>query len=120
MPAAGAMTPAACRLPSAACHLPPAACRLPPAPCPLPPAPLIYIPPMPIYEYHCASCGQEFETLVRANTKVACPSCESAKVERRMSLPARPAGGGNSPDFSRLGPPGGGAGGCGSGGCGCH
>lgn len=72
---------------------------------------------MPIYEYACTKCGKEFETLVRGDTRVACPACESAKVERRMSVTARPNGGGGSPDFSRLGPP---AGGCGSGGCGCH
>ncbi|HSB53091.1 MAG TPA: zinc ribbon domain-containing protein [Gemmatimonadales bacterium] len=74
---------------------------------------------MPIYEYACTKCGKEFETLVRGDTRVACPACESAKVERKMSITARPNGVGGSPDFSRLGPPGGG-GGCGGGGCGCH
>jgi putative FmdB family regulatory protein len=74
---------------------------------------------MPIYEYHCPGCGRDFECLVRGETRVACPSCDSARVERRMSLPARPAGGGATADFSRLGPPAGG-GGCGGGGCGCH
>lgn len=78
-----------------------------------------YIEPMPIYEYACTRCGHGFETLVRGDTKVACPACESAKVERRMSVTARPAGGGGPSDFSKLGPPGGG-GGCGGGGCGCH
>ncbi len=72
---------------------------------------------MPIYEYHCPSCGKDFETLVRGDTMVSCPACESARVERRMSVTARP-GGGPAADFSRLGPPSGG--GCGSGGCGCH
>lgn len=74
---------------------------------------------MPIYEFLCESCGKPFETLVRGDTKVACPACNSAKVERRMSVTARPAGGGGFSDFSKLGPPGGG-GGCGGGGCGCH
>jgi putative FmdB family regulatory protein len=78
-----------------------------------------YISPMPIYEYHCPSCGKEFELLVRGETRVACPGCDSPKIERRMSVTARPAGGGSAMDLSNLGPPNGG-GGCGGGGCGCH
>lgn len=73
---------------------------------------------MPIYEYACTQCGHGFETLVRGDTRVVCPACDSTRVERRMSVTARPTGGGGSPDLSRLGPPGGG--GCGGGGCGCH
>jgi putative FmdB family regulatory protein len=74
---------------------------------------------MPIYEYHCPACGKDFELLVRGETRLACPSCRSAAIERRMSVTARPAGGsGSTMDFSSLGPPKGG--GCGSGGCGCH
>jgi putative FmdB family regulatory protein len=73
---------------------------------------------MPVYEYTCLKCGKNFELLIRGDTKVACPDCETTRVERRMSLPARPGGGGNSLDFSSLGPPGGS--GCGGGSCGCH
>jgi putative FmdB family regulatory protein len=73
---------------------------------------------MPIYEYHCPKCGTDFELLVRGETVIACPDCESRKVERRMSAPARSGGAQGAPDYSRLGPPSGG--GCGSGGCGCH
>lgn len=74
---------------------------------------------MPIYEYHCAKCARDFELFVRGETVIACPACESRKVERVMSLPARPSGsGGDTPNFSNLGPPSGG--GCGGGGCGCH
>jgi len=70
---------------------------------------------MPIYEYSCRECGVEFEKLVGANQSVVCPSCESARVMRRISLvgiktggqsvgvPATPQGGG-----------------CCGGGCGCH
>lgn len=76
---------------------------------------------MPIYEYHCPSCNADFELFVRGETKIACPSCESRKIERRMSLPARPAGGTGFADYTNLGPPkAGGGGGCGGGGCGCH
>ncbi|MDZ4865207.1 MAG: zinc ribbon domain-containing protein, partial [Gemmatimonadota bacterium] len=48
---------------------------------------------MPIYEYHCAKCASDFELLVRGETVIACPDCESRKVERLMSRPARPTGG---------------------------
>ena len=77
---------------------------------------------MPIYEYHCAKCASDFQLFVRGETVIACPACESRKVERVMSLPARPAGnGGGGPNRSNLGPPSGGqGGGCGGGGCGCH
>lgn len=43
---------------------------------------------MPIYEYACEQCGNEFELLVRGKEKAACPKCESVKLERRVSLPA--------------------------------
>lgn len=75
---------------------------------------------MPIYEYTCAACGGEFEQLVRGGTRVSCPTCESAKVDRRMSVTSRPAGSSGGVDYSKLGPPKGGSGGCGGGGCGCH
>jgi len=74
---------------------------------------------MPIFEYRCAGCGAQFELLVRSDTTVACPSCESRQVNKIFSLPARPAGSGKPADFSRLGPPSGGGGCCG-GSCGCH
>ncbi|HWA15188.1 MAG TPA: zinc ribbon domain-containing protein [Gemmatimonadales bacterium] len=74
---------------------------------------------MPIYEYVCSACDNAFEKLVRGDTRVACPECHSAKVERLISAPARPAGASGPVDYSSLGPPKSG-GGCGSGGCGCH
>lgn len=43
---------------------------------------------MPIYEYTCTSCGDDFELLVRHDTRVVCPRCASADIERRLSLPA--------------------------------
>lgn len=74
---------------------------------------------MPVYEYSCLECDQDFELFLRGEDQPACPHCASTRLERRMSLPARPASGGTAPDVSRLGPPAGG-GGCGSGSCGCH
>ena len=42
---------------------------------------------MPMYEYACKSCAHTFETLVFGDEDVACPQCESEKLERLMSLP---------------------------------
>lgn len=44
---------------------------------------------MPIYEYRCASCDHEFETLVlRKDEAVACPRCESEQLDKLMSAHA--------------------------------
>ena len=43
---------------------------------------------MPIFEYHCASCHHEFETLVRTGDTPACPKCASVELEKQHSLPA--------------------------------
>lgn len=42
---------------------------------------------MPIYEYSCKACGNEFEALVRGSKEPLCPKCESADLERLLSLP---------------------------------
>ena len=42
---------------------------------------------MPIYEYICKSCGQEFEKLVRGGQTPACISCGAVGLERVFSLP---------------------------------
>ncbi|HUF36499.1 MAG TPA: zinc ribbon domain-containing protein [Gemmatimonadales bacterium] len=75
---------------------------------------------MPIYTYRCAACSTEFEQLVRSTTTVACPECRGRKLDRLMSLTARPTSAGKSaaPDVGRLGPPPGG--GCCGGGCHTH
>jgi putative FmdB family regulatory protein len=43
---------------------------------------------MPIFEYTCRSCGNQFELLVLKTTVPACPSCKSAELDRHFSLPA--------------------------------
>jgi putative FmdB family regulatory protein len=43
---------------------------------------------MPIYEYACKSCGNEFELLIRGKETAACPKCKGADLERAISLPA--------------------------------
>ena len=41
---------------------------------------------MPIFEFHCNSCNQDFEKLVfGADPEVECPHCGQAKVEKLMS-----------------------------------
>ncbi len=40
---------------------------------------------MPIYEYHCPRCGEDFEKLVYGGAEVACPKCGCAKPDKKMS-----------------------------------
>ena len=41
---------------------------------------------MPIYEYRCMKCKNEFEYLVIGNNKdISGPACDSKKVRRKMS-----------------------------------
>ena len=42
---------------------------------------------MPVYEYSCNNCGNEFEVLVLRDVVPACPSCESEDLERLRSVP---------------------------------
>ena len=49
---------------------------------------------MPLYEYECRDCGQEFEELVSINSEETppCPECGSTHVEKQMSLFGRAGG----------------------------
>lgn len=41
---------------------------------------------MPVYEFTCEECGEEFSVLVRRmGDEAPCPECHSADVRRRMS-----------------------------------
>ncbi len=51
---------------------------------------------MPLFEYRCEGCHQEFEVLVRSGEKPACPKCESTKLEKLISAHAAHVGGGLS------------------------
>ena len=42
---------------------------------------------MPIYEYRCQKCDNEFELLVRGEMTPACPTCDSPDLDRLLSLP---------------------------------
>jgi putative FmdB family regulatory protein len=46
---------------------------------------------MPLYEYRCRKCTEDFEMLVFSDDEpVACPKCDSDKVDKQLSLPAQP------------------------------
>ena len=40
---------------------------------------------MPIYEYQCRTCGEQFELLVLKSTVPACPACQSGELEQLLS-----------------------------------
>lgn len=41
---------------------------------------------MPIFEYQCASCGKDFELLVRNSSTVpACPDCTGTQLRKKLS-----------------------------------
>jgi putative FmdB family regulatory protein len=43
---------------------------------------------MPIYEYHCGTCGERVEVLVRSGVTVpACPQCGCALSDKLFSVP---------------------------------
>lgn len=41
---------------------------------------------MPIYEYACQECGNQFELLVRSDTVPACPQCQTTHLEKKLSV----------------------------------
>lgn len=43
---------------------------------------------MPLFEYQCQQCEQQFETLVRGGEPVECPQCGSRKLEKLFSTAA--------------------------------
>jgi len=73
---------------------------------------------MPIYEYRCRSCSADFEKYVPgAAAKVACPTCASGDITRKLSVVGLRSDGGVVASMPSCG---GGGGCCGGGGCGCH
>jgi len=44
---------------------------------------------MPLFDFHCAACGKDFELLVRSTKeKPACTHCASEQVEKQLALVA--------------------------------
>ncbi|MEJ2137224.1 MAG: zinc ribbon domain-containing protein [Desulfofustis sp.] len=54
---------------------------------------------MPIYEFICNSCGNEFEAIVSSTdtTSVTCESCQSGEVKKVMSASSIKVGGSAAP-----------------------
>ena len=53
---------------------------------------------MPIYEFRCNDCGNEFEELVfGGDTEVVCKKCQSNKIEKLMSAVSFKSSGGFTP-----------------------
>jgi putative FmdB family regulatory protein len=72
---------------------------------------------MPIYEYSCRHCQKSFEELVlSAGAAVACPECDSSKVERKLSVFSSPGGSRKAEGEAAVG----GGCGCTPATCGCH
>jgi putative FmdB family regulatory protein len=69
---------------------------------------------MPIYEYQCTTCKEEFEELVSGDETPPCPRCSSGKTRKLMSRPSYHMAGG---DGSAPSPSGGGCAGCSGGHC---
>lgn len=48
---------------------------------------------MPIFEYACQDCHQEFEVFVRSDTVPECPVCHSVSLDKKLSVFATSAAG---------------------------
>ncbi|MCA9105107.1 MAG: zinc ribbon domain-containing protein [Pirellulaceae bacterium] len=46
---------------------------------------------MPLYEYRCQDCQRECELLIRGSEQPVCPSCQSKRLEKQLSVPAAPS-----------------------------
>ncbi|MGE0451799.1 MAG: zinc ribbon domain-containing protein [Vicinamibacterales bacterium] len=66
---------------------------------------------MPLFEYTCRGCGQQFEYLTRAGQAPACPTCASSDLEKQLSVFAVSAGSGSASGRETM--PGGPCGACG-------
>lgn len=70
---------------------------------------------MPLYEYACPHCQNQFELLLRGNEQPACPTCGSPRVEKQLSVPAAHTAGASTLPMAAPPPM---AGGCGKPQCG--
>ena len=68
---------------------------------------------MPLFEYVCRDCQQEFETLLTAHRPPACPSCHGQELEKQLSVFAVSTKGGATSRMSSQAPTMGGCGSCG-------
>jgi len=49
---------------------------------------------MPLFEFICSSCGEEFEEIVASGSHPRCPYCGSEELQKKWSAFAVGAGGG--------------------------
>jgi putative FmdB family regulatory protein len=47
---------------------------------------------MPVYEYRCLDCEEEFEALVRGDGGVSCPRCGGTSLKKLLSAPVTLSG----------------------------
>jgi putative FmdB family regulatory protein len=40
---------------------------------------------MPLFDFHCRTCGHDFEALVRPQHVPACPKCQGQDLEKQLS-----------------------------------
>jgi len=62
---------------------------------------------MPVYEYRCEACGQDFDLFVRSakqRNEPQCPHCGSTKVKKAVSLFGVGSAGTGSSTSSSCGP----------------
>jgi putative FmdB family regulatory protein len=41
---------------------------------------------MPLFEYECRGCGHHFEYLTRSGQEPSCPTCQSADLQKLLSV----------------------------------
>jgi putative FmdB family regulatory protein len=73
---------------------------------------------VPIFEYTCRDCREAFELLVRSDTRIACPACDSERVVKKLSVFASHVKREAATPSCHTGGPGCNLGKCGSGFCG--
>ena len=59
---------------------------------------------MPLFEYQCRDCRHQFELLVREQTVLACPACDSHELEKQLSVFAVGADGPRAVSHASPGP----------------
>jgi putative FmdB family regulatory protein len=67
---------------------------------------------MPLFEYECRACGQQFEFLTREGQSPNCPSCQGVNLQKLLSVFAVSTNGGTS-DRQAFAAPAGACGSCG-------
>lgn len=72
---------------------------------------------MPIYEYQCDKCHQEFEELVFGDQIPPCPHCGATQTHKLMSRPCYHASSDGADSYSPPAASGGGCAGCSGGNC---